>query len=266
MTMLCCLVLLCACAGRRQAPSATIERPQWGQAFQQAGLQPAQGTMVLLHDGADAVQVYNPARAATPMLPASTFKILNACIALETGVASGPDQVFPWNGVTHSVAAWNRDLTLQEAFAASSVPVFQELARRIGHERMQKYVQQARYGNANIGGEIDSFWLRGALRISAREQLDFLQRLYHNRLPFSRRTMAMVKDIMVVEQGHGWTLRAKTGVAVQDTPHIGWWVGWVERGEKVWFFALNIDVAGPEQYGLRQQIVKTILKAEGILP
>lgn len=251
------------------APATDVawrERPDWTLAFQQADIPPTQGTMVLWQKDATNALVHHPARAQTALLPASTFKILNACIALETGVATGPDQVFPWDGVARDVTAWNKDLTLKEAFAVSSVPVYQHIARLVGPERMQRYVQQARYGNANIGGEIDSFWLRGDLRISAMEQIDFLHRLYQDQLPFSVGTMAMVKGMMLVEQGEGWVLRAKTGVAVKETPHIGWWVGWVERGDAVWFFALNMDVTSPQQYGLRQQIAKAILQGEGILP
>jgi beta-lactamase class D len=148
----------------------------------------------------------------------------------------------------------------------SSVPVYQELARRVGQERMLKYVKQARYGNANVGGGIDKFWLEGDLRISALEQIEFLQKLQQNKLPFSIKTMTAVKDIMVVEKGERWTLRGKTGIIVRVKPNIGWWVGWLERGDEVWYFALHIDINKQEQVNIRKDIVKAVLKGEGVLP
>ncbi len=239
--------VLCSCASTQGPLPRIVERPDWGRYFQAQGVE---GTMVLLGESRVTARdtgqgrnsgprlnlpqglllAYNPQRAATGYLPASTFKIVNALIALETGVVSGPDELFPWDGVTRDVAAWNRDLTLRQAFAASAVPVFQQIARRIGPQRMAWYVGTLGYGNGDISGEApDRFWLSGNLRVSALEQVDFLRRLYHGQLPFTAQTMETVEDLMVVERGPGWTLRAKTGWAVKDTPGIGWWVGWLER-------------------------------------
>src|SRR5258708_36755126 len=100
------------------------------------------------------------------MLPASTFKIPNPLIALETAVVADPDKdVFKWDGVTRPVEGWNHDHTLRSAIAASAVPVYQEIARRIGAERMQKYVDLFEYGNRDIGGRIDQFGLPVKLAI-----------------------------------------------------------------------------------------------------
>ena len=72
-------------------------------------------------------------RSGEGRLPASTFKIQNSIIALETGVVGDPDKdVFKWDGVTRSIEAWNKDHTLRSAIAVSAVPVYQEIARRIG--------------------------------------------------------------------------------------------------------------------------------------
>ena len=102
-------------------------------------------------------------RSGEPKLPASTFKIANSLIALETGVVGDPDKdIFKWDGVVRSIEGWNRDHTLRSAIAASAVPVYQEIARRIGAERMQKYLDLFEYGNHDIGGGIDQFWLTGA--------------------------------------------------------------------------------------------------------
>ena len=113
-------------------------------------------------------------RSGEAMLPASTFKIPNSVIALETGVVGDPDKdIFKWDGVVRSIEAWNRDHTMRSAIAASAVPVYQEIARRIGAERMQKFVDLFEYGNRDIGGGIDQFWLTGNLRIDPVQQVDF---------------------------------------------------------------------------------------------
>lgn len=259
--LLCCL--LPACAGAKGGGPALAERPEWGRFFQAAAVE---GTLVVMKDGSGKALAHDVKRAREGFLPASSFKIENACIALETGVVSGPDEVFTWDGVKRSAEAWNKDLTLREAFAVSCVPVFQEIARRIGEERMRQYVRASGYGNMDIGGGIDSFWLEGNLRISALEQVEYLQRLKHGTLPFSVKTMDAVKDVMASMKGEGWTIRAKTGWATKDKPGVGWWVGWVDRGGDVWYFALNIAMDTMEQAKARQEVVLAALKAEGVLP
>ena len=61
---------------------------------------------------------------------------------------------------------------------------------------MARYVTAARYGNADISGGIDLFWLQGGLRISALEQIDFLARLNRRELPFSANTITTTLDVM----------------------------------------------------------------------
>src|ERR1700730_15621028 len=116
-------------------------------------------------------------RSVEPRLPASTFKIANSLIALETGVVQDPDKdVFKWDGVKRPIEAWNQDHTLRTAIAASAVPVYQEIARRIGQERMQKYVDLFDYGNRDIGGDIAQFWRPRNLPLDPLQQVDFVDR------------------------------------------------------------------------------------------
>ena len=256
------LLQACASAATAHNPQSFLSvREDWGRYFQAAGVE---GTLVLMKEGSGKMEVYNASRARTGYLPASTFKVLNSLIALETGVA-GPETVFLWDGKQHPVAAWNKDLTLREAFAASSVPVYQTIARSVGQERMSRSVEAVKYGNADIGGGVDTFWLEGNLRISAVEQVDFLQRLYRDQLPFSKKTMAVVKDIMAQDKGTDWVIRSKSGWAARVSPNIGWWVGWLERKGEVWFFALNIGMAKPEQAKVRKEVVMAVLQGEGLL-
>src|SRR5262249_23310561 len=152
-------------------------------------------------------------RSGEDRLPASTFKIANSLIALETGVVADPDKdIFKWDGVTRSIEAWNKDHTMRSAIAASAVPVYHEIARRIGAERMQKYLDLLDYGNHNIGGGIDQFWLTGDLRIDPMQQVDFVDRLRRGVLPVSKRSQELTRDILPVAKAGDATIRYKTGL------------------------------------------------------
>ena len=201
-------------------------------------------------------------RSGEAKLPASTFKIPNSLIALETGVVGDPDKdVFKWDGVTRSIEAWNRDHTMRSAIAASAVPVYQEIARRIGQERMQEYLDLFEYGNRDIGGGIDQFWLTGNLRIDPVEQVDFVDRLRRGVLRISGRSQDLVRDILPVTKVGDAIIRAKSGLlgAEIGKPSLGWMVGWAEKGSAQTVFALNIDCREPRHIADRMNISQQCL-------
>lgn len=201
-------------------------------------------------------------RSGQGFLPASTFKIPNSLIALETGVVGDPDKdIFKWDGVKRDIEAWNRDHSLRSAIAASAVPVYQQIARQIGPERMQKYVDLLEYGNRNIGGGIDQFWLTGDLRIDPIQQVDFVDRLRRGALPIGKRSQEQVRDILPVTKAGDAIIRAKTGLlgAEIGKPSLGWVVGWAEKGDKQTVFALNIDVREPRHVASRMALAQACL-------
>jgi beta-lactamase class D len=207
-------------------------------------------------------------RSGEAVLPASTFKIANSIIALETGVVGDPDKdVFKWDGVVRSIEAWNRDHTLRSAIAASAVPVYQEIARRIGAERMQKYVDLLEYGNRDIGGGIDQFWLTGKLRIDPVQQVDFVDRLRRGALQVSKRSQDLVRDILPVTKVGDAVIRAKSGLLGAETgkPSLGWLVGWVEKGSANTVFALNLDCLEPRHIADRMKLAEACLSDIGAL-
>jgi beta-lactamase class D len=207
-------------------------------------------------------------RSGQGMLPASTFKIPNSVIALETGVVGDPDKdVFKWDGVVRSIEAWNRDHTLRSAIAASAVPVYQEIARRIGAERMQKYLDLFEYGNRDIGGGIDQFWLTGNLRIDPVQQIDFVDRLRRGVLPVSKRSQDLVRDILPVTKVGDSIIRAKSGLlgAEIGKPSLGWMVGWAEKGSAQTVFALNLDCTEPRHIADRMKLTQQCLADIGAI-
>ena len=207
-------------------------------------------------------------RSGEAMLPASTFKIPNSVIALETGVVEDPNKdIFKWDGVVRSIEGWNKDHTLRTALSASAVPVYQEIARRIGAERMQKYLDLFEYGNRDIGGGIDQFWLTGNLRIDPVQQVDFVDRLRRGVLPVGKRSQELVRDILPVTKVGDAVIRAKTGLlgAELGKPSLGWLVGWAEKGSATTVFALNMDCREPRHIAGRMQVAQQCLADIGAI-
>jgi beta-lactamase class D len=200
--------------------SVTAHSPNFERVFQELGID---GSIVIYDKNNQRFYEHNLSRNTTAFFPASTFKILNVLISLETGVIQDDVAVLTWDGITREIPAWNRDTNLRQAFKDSTVWFYQVLARKNGHERMQNFVTQAQYGNRQIGApdRIDRFWLEGPLQITPKQEIEFLQRLERNNLPFSQRAIDLVKDMMVVEKTPDYTLRGKTGW-VDD---VGWFVG-----------------------------------------
>ncbi|THB66257.1 MAG: class D beta-lactamase [Desulfovibrio sp.] len=250
------LVIACWCA---PLSSMAEQGADLGRLFQDSGVDGA----VIIHSSTGEEFVSGPERVDRGFLPASTFKILHALIVLDTGVVANEDEIIAWDGVDRGYEPWNSDQTLRSALQHSAVWVFQGFAREIGPERMQHYISLVGYGNENVGGPLDSFWLDGELRISPREQLTFLERLHANDLPFSEHHMEIVKDCLVWEEADSWTMWAKTGWTMRVTPQIGWLVGWVENSREVWFFATNLDIGTREDAQMRFTITMNALERVG---
>lgn len=206
------------------------------------------------------------ARVDRRVLPASTFKIPNSLIILETGVVTDPDaDRLAWDGVER-MSGWNEDQSLRTGLRRSAVWAFQHWAREVGHDRMQARLAALDYGDGDIGGpdQIDRFWLSGPLAISAREKVDFLERLHARALPFRLEVQDQVIDILRHREGQGWVIRAKTGWAIRDEPNHGWYVGWLEAQGETWVFAVNVDLDWETGEGaLRERLARNALIAAG---
>lgn len=239
-------------------------RTDWEKFFTDEGVT---GTIVVVDDRTGRTSVYNPERAHRQFSPASTFKLPHALFALDAGIVRDEFQTFRWDSTKREVASWNADQHLRSSMRNSTVWVYQLFARQIGTDREREYLQKIDYGNQNISGGVDRFWLDGGLRISAREQIAFLKKLYHNQLPFKVEHQRLVKDIMIVEAGRNYIVRAKTGWTGGQRGQIGWWIGWVEWHEGPVFFALNIDMPrGGADAPKREQIGRAILRSTNALP
>lgn len=224
------------------------------------------GCFVLYDLNKDQYIKFNPERCTEQFIPASTFKIFNSLVGLETGAVKDENEIMKWDGEKRFYDAWNQDLNMNDAFKYSAVWFYQELARRVGEEKMQHYININHYGNEDISGGIDRFWLDGGIRISADEQIEFLKRIYKNEVKFSQRSIDILKRIMIYEQNDDYIIRAKTGWAIRVKDQVGWFVGYVEKNDNVYFFALNVESKNPEEgFVSRKEITFKILKELGVL-
>lgn len=276
-------LLLSACTAPARPDAATgrpadAERPEWGRAFEAAG---GRGVFVLYHPATGLTERSDAERAAVRYLPASTFKLYNALVALDAGAVTDVDSTYVWDGVERSVPAWNRDHSLRTGMAASTVWLYQRVAERVGRERFESAFAREPYGNGVMGDTLTQFWLDASLRISADEQVGFVDRLRTGRTAFSDAAEAAVRGIVpVLVERPGARLLGKTGWGGFDgapgvRTQLGWVVGWVERPEAVGgdvVFALNVEPlpgaagAGFEMAPARLAIATAILEGEGILP
>lgn len=239
-----------------------VEMPDWSAYFNQENVK---GTMVVFNQQKGKYFIYNQERFEKRFLPASTFKIFNSLVALETGVIKNENEKLIWDEFDRNNPNWNMNQDMKWAFANSTVWFYQELAKKIGFKRMQEWIDKCSYGNQDISGGIDNFWLNGKLRISAKEQVDFLKKFQADLLPFKKEVVKIVKEIMIEEKTDQYILRSKTGWAIRTEEQIGWYVGYVERNKKdsktekeYYYFALNIDMK-EEQISARKTIARKIL-------
>jgi beta-lactamase class D len=226
---------------------------------------------------------YNAERCRERFSPFSTFKIPTSLIGLETKVVTDAEFVMRWEPQKYPEADgwtappyvhWKQDHKLRSALKYSVVWYYREIAKRVGNERMKKYVDGFGYGNQDTTGGLDSpqlfqaFWLNSSLRISADEQIEFLKRFYAGKLPVSARSISIVKEILVQEKTPTYTLSGKTGGGASPSgTSLGWFVGYLETQGNVYFFATNIE--GPNSAAIRKRridLTKSILTGLGYLP
>jgi beta-lactamase class D len=223
----------------------------------------ATGTFALFDNAQGHFTIYDSAAYRKRFTPASTFKIVNSLIGLETGKIFDEKMIIKWDGVMRERTELNKDMSMEEAFKVSSVPYYQEVARRIGRDTMQKWVDSIAYGNKNIGNAIDSFWLNNQIKISPDEQLGLVKKLYFDQLPFQKRTQQIVRKVMLQEDNSLYKLSYKTGWGFDEKQqNVGWIVGWIEENRHPYFFVLLVQSADAnyDMRNNRMNLLKDILK------
>ncbi|MGB0526010.1 MAG: penicillin-binding transpeptidase domain-containing protein [Flammeovirgaceae bacterium] len=209
-----------------------------------------------------------------PTLPASTFKIVNTLIALETGVIQNEDEIIPWIDDYDTLKYGHRpniyhSMSMKEAFKLSAGWAYVELAKRIGKDRYKHFLTQINYGNVDLSIDDPDFWNFGKFAISPVNQINVLVGIYEETHPFSKTSFNTLKEMMIVERTSEYVIRAKTGWTRDGGKDTGWWVGYIEKSDEVYFFATrlikNRSESNPNFGTCRKRITKTILKQMGAL-
>jgi beta-lactamase class D len=231
------------------------------------------GCFGMFDNGKGRFSIYNLTRFSDSVyLPASTFKIVNSLIGLETGVASDSNAVIKWDGISHGRPECDKDLKMIDAFRISCPPWYQELARKVGEKNMQHYLDTIGYASKNgrfaINNNLDTFWLNNAAKVTADEQLGLVKKLYFSQLPFQTRTQQIVSGMMLMEHNSNYSLSYKTGWGTTPTGNqLGWIIGWIEENRHVYFFTLQIESPDKniDMRTVRLSILKNILKQYGFM-
>ncbi|AUS12504.1 class D beta-lactamase [Bacillus subtilis] len=213
------------------------------------------GTFILHDLQKDQTFVYNRERANQRQTPQSTFKVVNALIGLQVKAVRDEYDVKRWDRVKREFESWNRDHTLGSAMRESAIWYYQALARDIGEERMKTWLHTLSYGNEDISGGIDQFWLQSSLTISPLEQEAFLKKLFKEELPFDKPVMKTVKRMMIQEEGDHYTLYGKTGTRLTDMG-LGWFVGFIKTEHGSYVFVTNVDDSGTKAKNITVDILK----------
>lgn len=206
--------------------------------------------------------------------PASTFKVINLLIALETGVIKDENDIVKWPGSTDTTLYGYRpdiykDISVKEAFEVSAGWAFIELAKKIDRKKYSHYLKLSGYGNNDLSEQGDDFWNFGRFGISPRNQVEFLMKVYEGKTPFSKRSIEILKKVMITEETSEYVLRSKTGWTRVVGNDIGWWVGYVQRKDNVYFFATRVtkkrSTKNPDFGNCRKTVTKAVLKELGAL-
>lgn len=181
-------------------------------------------------------------QASIGSLPASTYKIPHTIIGIEAGALKDENSLFEWNGEPRRFSFWEQDLNLKRAFQTSCVPCYQDLAAKVGVSRMKNQLAILKFGEMNFdSSNLNNFWLQGSSKISLFEQITFLKSLYFEEFSINPNTYQVIKNILIIEHNSRYRLSGKTGWAVQGDSNQGWFVGYLERDEDVYFFASRIE-------------------------
>ncbi len=261
--ILSCLIL--PCVSGKVCAAEIVQHPELAAMLDESGYDSG---FALLDPQQDKIWVSNSQAVQRPLIPASTFKIVHSLIALDTGVHRSIDSMIKWDGRDRGYAPWNRDLTLEQAVRVSAIWYFEETARRIGRERISKKLKEVKYTNGDTSGPGIAFWLDGKLRVTALEQVFFLQRLYEGRLPFSKEDQKAVREILILEKKPEYVLSGKTGWAQRVTPQVGWLVGRLMTEDGLsYYYATYITSPNPDKEfsKARFRLTKKCLRVLGVM-
>lgn len=202
------------------------------------------GTFVLYDTVSDQYQIYNQELSTKRISPDSTFKIYSGLFALEEDIIHYDASGQKWDGTTYSFDTWNKDQTLATAMQNSVNWYFQNLDIQLGYQKLYSYYKKISYGNCDLTAGINYYWAESSLKISPVEQVMLLSNLLENKWAFEEENVQAIKNSLFISDTAIGRLYGKTGTGVVNGQSSnGWFIGFLERGERVYCFATNLQNA-----------------------
>ena len=227
-----------------------IQEPELLEADWSAYFEGLNGAAVLYDADASRYLIYNKELANTRRSPCSTFKIISSMIAMENGILKPEDSTRAWSGEIFWNESWNQDIAFAEAFRASCVWYFREVADEIGKDLMQAELDRLMYGNCDISdweGRLNTnnnnraltgFWIESSLTISPKEQTEVMERIFGERSIYQEQTRNELKKVMLVEQSQTDAfIYGKTGMGMEEGVVVdAWFSGFADKaGRQIYF-------------------------------
>ncbi len=226
------------------------------------------GGVYVFHPKDNAWNVSDSVQLHQSFMPASTFKVVLSMLALELGIVKDEKQVLAWNKVPSNRPEWDKNQNLTEALQLSTNWFYDSVAKEIGHDRMKLWLNKLGYPCNSIDDK-NRFWVEEGFEITPQEQIEFFKKIHDNALPLEARTLDITKSIMQRYDTLGVKIFAKTGWGETPRENIGWYVGWVEKGDEINYFATCIQQPDPnsENFGaMRIELTLDALKSLNIVP
>lgn len=224
-----------------------------------------EGSFVLYDAQADSYRIYNKNQSTLRVSPNSTYKIYSALFGMEANTITSENSTIKWDGEDYPFDSWNRDHNLYTAMANSVNWYFQELDKSMPLDKIQENLKGIHYGNYDVSAGKERYWMESSLKISPVEQVQLLKAFYFNEFGFEEKNVQAVKDSLRIKELDDFHLSGKTGTGMVNGENInGWFIGYVENGANIYFFATNIqndtDVSGSKA----ADITLSILNDKGI--
>jgi bla regulator protein BlaR1 len=219
------------------------------------------GSFVLYDHSKNQYQIYNREMSEQRISPDSTYKIYSALFALESNVISTNNNEQVWDGKIYPYSEWNQNQNLATALSRSVNWYFQNTDREVGRRQLQDYFHKIKYGNENLSGNLDSYWMESSLKISPIEQVQLLYQLEENQWDFKAENIKAVKKAILIDVQKNGRLYGKTGTGMINGKNVnGWFIGFVDKGDDRFYFAINIqNMNGQAQGSKAAEIAKQIL-------
>lgn len=224
------------------------------------------GSFVLFDATKDQYQIYNREMSEQRVSPNSTYKIYSALFALETNVISTKSNEQLWDGTVYPFEKWNANQNLSSAMESSVNWYFQHLDQKVGKKKLEAYFQKLKYGNENLSGDLDHYWMESSLKVSPIEQVQLLYALEENTLGFKKENIRAVNHAIFIDEQNDKQLYGKTGTGTVNGKDVnGWFVGFVKKDKHTYYFAINIQNKKGQAGGrMASEIAREILHYKNI--